>query len=225
MKKITLLFFFALSIYYCKAQPANDDCTGSIAIPILYGTCTPIAGTLSGATASGLPASCGGTPNDDVFYNFVATSPTQTITATPCSSLDIVVQAYSSTCGGTLIGCVNSLGVGGTETLTLSGLTAGSMYFVRVYDFTGSSSCNTFTICVYAPLNAYTTNTAATCYNSCNGTAVGSVTGGVGPFGYSWTGPSAYTATGTNLTSLCPGTYTLTVTTVPICRLPQPMPQ
>lgn len=56
------------------------------------------------------------------------------------------------------------------------------------------------------------TSTPATCYNSCNGTAVGSVTGGVGPFGYSWAGPSTYTAAGTNLTSLCPGTYTLTVT-------------
>jgi hypothetical protein len=58
---------------------------------------------------------------------------------------------------------------------------------------------------------ASTTQTNISCHGLCDGTATGSVTGGVGPYGYSWTGPSSYTASGTNISSLCIGTYTLTV--------------
>jgi hypothetical protein len=47
--------------------------------------------------------------------------------------------------------------------------------------------------------------TNITCNGMCNGTATASVTGGIGPYGYSW-GPGA-TATG-----LCAGSYVLTVT-------------
>ena len=58
---------------------------------------------------------------------------------------------------------------------------------------------------------ASTTQTNISCHGLCDGIATGSVTGGIGPYGYSWTGPSSYTASGTNIASLCAGTYTLTV--------------
>ena len=47
------------------------------------------------------------------------------------------------------------------------------------------------------------------CFGQCNGTANSTVTGGVGPFAYSWA-PSGQTTA--NVTGLCAGTYTLTVT-------------
>lgn len=59
---------------------------------------------------------------------------------------------------------------------------------------------------------AHTTHTNSTCNGVCNGSATGSVTYGVGPFGYSWAGPSSYTAIGTTITGLCAGSYTLTIT-------------
>ena len=81
----------------------------------------------------------------------MATSATNIVTVVPCGTMNVVVQGYSASCGGTSIGCANLLGAGGTETLTLSGLTSGTTYWVRVYDFTGTSACNTFSICVATP--------------------------------------------------------------------------
>ncbi len=163
--------------------PTNNDCNGPTIF--VYGTAAApaycggnTAGTLAGATASGQATLCGGTPNDDVWYNFVATSTTNIVTVVPCATMNVVVQAYSTSCGGTSIGCANATGVGGTETLTLSGITVGSTYWIRVYDFTGTSACNTFTICVATPpvndpCASATTLTPAFNCNLISGTVVG----------------------------------------------------
>jgi hypothetical protein len=56
------------------------------------------------------------------------------------------------------------------------------------------------------------THTNASCNSLCNGAAAGSVSGGAGPFGYNWT-PGIIVGNGTlNVTNLCAGVYTLTVT-------------
>lgn len=47
------------------------------------------------------------------------------------------------------------------------------------------------------------------CFNSCNGSANAVVSGGVGPFAYAWTPSAAPVA---NVSGLCPGNYTVTVT-------------
>ncbi|MGZ4116495.1 MAG: DUF7619 domain-containing protein [Bacteroidia bacterium] len=49
-----------------------------------------------------------------------------------------------------------------------------------------------------------------TCSGLCNGSAMASASGGVGPYGYTWTGPSSYSATGQNISGLCAGTYIVT---------------
>src|ERR1700741_600181 len=54
-----------------------------------------------------------------------------------------------------------------------------------------------------------TTTTAITCYGSCNGAMSATVSGGVGPFTYAWS-PSG--GTGPTASSLCAGSYTVTVT-------------
>ena len=57
--------------------------------------------------------------------------------------------------------------------------------------------------------NVTATSTNCTCPAACNGTASATVSGGSTPYTYSWT-PSGGTAA--NAISLCPGTYTITVT-------------
>ena len=52
--------------------------------------------------------------------------------------------------------------------------------------------------------------TDPTCNGSCNGTASAAASGGVGPYSFSWTGPSGYTAVGANISGLCAGTYIVT---------------
>ena len=136
--------------------PLNDACPGStlgvfgnLTTPAICGVTT--SGTLLGASASGFLATCGGTASRDVFYNFVATSTSHIVTITPCANLDAVIQVYSGSCGGTSINCTNALGAGGIETAYLTSLTVGLTYWVRVYDFNGTSACSTFTICVTTP--------------------------------------------------------------------------
>lgn len=54
-----------------------------------------------------------------------------------------------------------------------------------------------------------TSQVNVSCFGGCNGSANTSVSGGVGPFTYSWA-PAGGTAA--NATGLCPGTYTVTAT-------------
>ncbi len=54
--------------------------------------------------------------------------------------------------------------------------------------------------------------TNVTCNGLCNGTANSFASGGIGPYGYSWTGPSGYTANTQNISGLCAGTYVVTAT-------------
>ncbi|MFN7014976.1 MAG: pre-peptidase C-terminal domain-containing protein, partial [Bacteroidia bacterium] len=66
----------------CTAPITNDNCAGAISVPVNpTRTCTStVAGSILGATDSGVTASgCGGTDDDDVWYSFVATSTTHHI--------------------------------------------------------------------------------------------------------------------------------------------------
>ncbi len=137
--------------------PINDNCNGTsigvygnITTPAICGLTT--AGTLTGATASGFAATCGGTPSADVFYTFTSTSTTHIITVTPtCGTMNPAIQVYSGSCGGTSISCTNAFGNGVAENAYLSGLTNATVYYVRVYDFNGVSACTSFNICVSTP--------------------------------------------------------------------------
>lgn len=69
-----------------------------------------------------------------------------------------------------------------------------------------------FSIVAFATGHVATaTKTDVTCNGQCNGSANGFATGGIGPYGYSWAGPSSYSASSQNISNLCAGTYTLTV--------------
>ena len=130
--------------------PTNDACAGALTLGV-GASCTPIAGTVESATASGVATVCAGTPDDDVWYKFVATAPNNIVQLQGSAQFDGVLQVYSGVCGaGVSIGCSNSSGLGGTETISTTCLTPGQTYYVRVYDFfTGEPVTPTFNICVY----------------------------------------------------------------------------
>lgn len=134
-------------------QPSNDGCSGSFSATILpFGSsCNPTPSTSCGATSSGF-SSCTGTQDDDVFFRFVPTSSSATITVAPSTGYNAVVQVLTGPCGGGMseLACVNNTGTGGTETVTVTGLTSGTTYFVRVWhSSTGSGTTGNFTICAY----------------------------------------------------------------------------
>ena len=220
---VTVVFTSAAS-----GAPANDDCTS--ATTLTSGTsCAPITGTTTGATQSMAPITCGGytgTSDDDVWYKFVATSTSHTVTVAGIGSFDAVVDVRSGTCANsTNIGCADATTNGGTETATLTGLTVGSTYYVRVYTYDAGVSGN-FTICVTgipvtcaAVTNAAVVVTGATATTS-NATLTFTAVAGAASYSIGL-GPTGGTATSTplsgspiTLNGLTPNTsYTVTITT------------
>jgi hypothetical protein len=136
---------------YC-IYSVNDDCAS--AMPLTPGvSCVYTAGTVSGATASaGVPApTCATTSaDDDVWYSFVATATSHPISVQGSSGFDPVIQVLSGACAGlTQIACQNATGNGGLETVTVTGLTIGLTYYIRIFSFgTTVPSTLTFDVCV-----------------------------------------------------------------------------
>ncbi len=162
-----LSIFFSLHAFFAFAQPANNNCGTATLLTVNSGTtCSAITnGTTVNATQS--QAGCVGTANDDVWFRFVATGTNHAITVTPNSLYDAVVQVFSGSCGAlSSIACQdNTLGYE-TENVSLSGLTVGSTYYVRVYSYYSSTSDNgTFSICVTTP------STGGYCYPSSSSSA------------------------------------------------------
>jgi hypothetical protein len=62
-----------------------------------------------------------------------------------------VVQVFDA-CAGNSLACIDGTLAGGTETATVTGLTIGNTYYVRVYDYEiGTPATTTFDICVVDP--------------------------------------------------------------------------
>ncbi|MFN7013923.1 MAG: fibronectin type III domain-containing protein, partial [Bacteroidia bacterium] len=112
-------------------------------------TCTStVAGSILGATDSGVTASgCGGTDDDDVWYSFVATSTTHHIEllSVAGSTTDLYHAVYSGGCGslGAAILCSDA------NTSVATGLTPGNTYYLQIYSWGSTSGQNTtFNICI-----------------------------------------------------------------------------
>ena len=130
----------------------NNDCSGATSLTVNPNTTcsTSTTGDSSGATQSQL--GCSGNADDDVWFKFVATSTTHIVTATPITLNDIVFQVFSGNCAGLVSTiCVDSTSGSTAETTTLTGLTVGNIYYVRVYSNGNSINAGTFTICVTTP--------------------------------------------------------------------------
>lgn len=138
-----------------SAPPANDLCSGAITLtPSTSNTCTTTSGTTAGANDNNETGECTSGTENAVWYKFVATAANHTITVDGAAGFDAVVQVQTG-CGGAVPTggtCVSVTADGGVETLTLTGLTVGTTYYVQVHDFNGDiAPASTFTICVTTP--------------------------------------------------------------------------
>lgn len=127
--------------------PANNECAGAIAISG-YGS---VNGTTQSATQSQpADATCGGNANDDVWFRFTTNQAGDAriiVTPTNNTGFDPVIVAYSGTCGALVrIDCRDMNGTYVADTLNLTGLTAATTYYVRVYDFNAAGQEGTFSI-------------------------------------------------------------------------------
>lgn len=132
--------------------PANDDCPGATVLTP-NAVCTPVTSTTEGASGSLPGISCSGMTgdaNDDVWFSFMATAASHTIVVEPAPNMNPVIDLRDGTCASsTSLSCADAGLLGATESLTVGGLTVGTTYYVRVYDwYGGQASTPGFTICV-----------------------------------------------------------------------------
>lgn len=133
------------------APPANDDCSGAFPTTVNAGTCTSVtSGTVDGATASSQSATaCNGTEDDDVWFSFVAPA-TGSVDVDLLNIAGSTTDLYHSIWEGT---CPSLTLVAGTcsdpNSQTVTGLTPGNTYYVRVYSWTGTpGQTTTFDLCL-----------------------------------------------------------------------------
>ncbi len=196
------------------APPVNDDCSGAVSLTVFGSTCGgTTTGDVAGATQS-IPASCGGTANDDVWYSFVATAVTHNITVMGSASFDAVVDLRSGACPGTNVNCSDTSGVGGTEIIHATGLTVGSTYFVRVYHYSASVPATTmFYICITTPCLAPNTTINPAAATICTGGSTTLTANGANS--YTWvptTGLNSSTSAAVTANPASTTTYTVTGT-------------
>src|SRR6186713_749894 len=157
---------FDICVTHPNPPPSNDNCSSATVLTSNPApTCNSITANLRYATNSAPTGTCGGataTTTYDVWFTFVATSTTHAVTISSLgnnlSSSTTYVQMLSNStnsCGGVLasLGCQAANVTGGR--LTLTTLTIGNTYYVRVYvtsNPTASSTSNwNFNICLQEP--------------------------------------------------------------------------
>lgn len=145
------------------ATLASDGCSSSATLLVSSTSCNAITSSVAGATASGvsIPTCSGSTSATalDVWFRFVAAATTHTITVDPEGTysgssnnayVDPVIAVYTSCSGSGFLQCEDDAGGGGGNcTITLNGLTVGSTYYIRVFDYgSAQPTFSSFDICV-----------------------------------------------------------------------------
>ena len=140
--------------------PANDNCgQATVITPNSDSSCTESAsGTLVGATPSPEPNTCGGSADDDVWFEFIATSENHAISLYNIvgNTQDLYHVLYEgSQCDNlTQIYCSDA------DDSVANGLTVGNTYTIRVYSYTANQlDYLTFDICVFTVPPPITTST------------------------------------------------------------------
>ncbi|NHM06969.1 T9SS type A sorting domain-containing protein [Flavobacterium sp. CYK-4] len=135
--------------------PANDECLGAIALTVNPDfSCAEVTpGTIAAASASVTDtAACGGTEDDDVWFSFVATNASHTISLLNVagSTADLFHSVWTGA------DCDNLTLVPNTcsdpNNSTANGLTPGETYYLRVYSWTATvGQTSTFDVCIGTP--------------------------------------------------------------------------
>lgn len=204
----------------------NSTVTGGTG-PYTY-TWTNSTGSIvsTSATASNLcPGNYTLTVRD--FNNCIKTGTTSVLSPGP------IVMTQTATpvaCFGNSNGSATVTATGGTPSFTYSfnssptqtntsGLISGQpsgTYIATAIDNAGCTQTISFVITSPALLVASITGTIGSC-NVCNGMATVTPVGGTGPYNTVWTGTAGTVGTATNVTGLCPGSYSVTITDSHTC--------
>ncbi len=161
------------------------------------------------------------TVTDDAFCTVI-----QIFTVTSPANLNATFSTTNVLCFGGSSGAINTTPSGGTGPYTflwlgpggffstaqnISGLLAGD-YSLMIADANGCMGFFNIILTQGSQINVTRIITNATCFGGFNGAITTTISGGVGPYTFAWTGPSGFTASTQNISGLVAGTYALTVT-------------
>jgi len=133
-------------------KPLNDECAQATVIPTNPAlTCTNFGtGSIGGATASPQATTCFGTPDDDIWFQFVATNTSHIITLSNFTGNNTFL--YHAVYSGTDCAALTQLYCGTANTSVANNLVVGQTYKVRVYTWTNTpNQTSNFQICVTTP--------------------------------------------------------------------------
>ncbi|MCF1196440.1 T9SS type A sorting domain-containing protein [Mangrovimonas futianensis] len=130
--------------------PANDECSDAVSLTVNadYDCAVVTNGTILGATDSGVD-NCGGTPDDDVWYSFVATDEVHMVSLMNISgsTIDMYHAIYDGSAGCGSLG--EPLECNDGDSSELDGLTPGNTYYVQVFTWTSAGGhTSVFDICI-----------------------------------------------------------------------------
>jgi hypothetical protein len=143
-KILLILLFFCASFYQSAAQaPPNDDCTGATAITTVpFGTACSTSVSIStlNATASTPGTSCVASPDDDIWFQFTASSSSVIFryanarNAANGNQTSPSLALYQSNCpiNTTTFFC-QAVTVSGDGFRIINGLTPGATYYLRIW--------------------------------------------------------------------------------------------
>ncbi|MGB5072007.1 MAG: GEVED domain-containing protein [Flavobacteriales bacterium] len=128
----------------------NDDCDGALTVPVNpnFECGQTVAGTVTGATGSGVTSTCVGTANDDVWFTFMATDTLHrfSLINQTGSTTDMVMMLWEGTCGS-LVAVPN--GCSDPQVMNVGGLTPGTTYYLQVYTyFSTPGATAAFDVCI-----------------------------------------------------------------------------
>lgn len=114
--------------------PLNNICNNAINITPNT-VCESVSGTLGGATLSGPISSCTPNANQDLWYKFVAVTPTMNVSLYLNgwdTGIDQSLEIYAGDCTGEAIACANISSSSSIEEISYSNFTVGQTYYIRV---------------------------------------------------------------------------------------------
>jgi len=146
----------------CITTPApitNDECATAIEVPVNNGLdCNLfVSASVTGATASAETSSCPGNEDDDVWFEFVATSPVHVITFTNVqgTATDLNSSLYKGDECGTMVfvACNNN------DQTIVNNLVIGETYKIRVWSVSNKLEDIIFDLCIGSIVPPITVNT------------------------------------------------------------------
>ncbi len=159
--------------------PPNDLCSGAIALTP-NANCVTTAGTFSGSSNTGTITTCFANSLQDVWYSFVATDPTMSVSVTNGVNLNLAFEILTGSCSGTSFVCDNSSSSSTNEFYLNNTFTVGQTYYVRVFQTETSLITSFFNICIQSyptPVNDLCTGAIALTPNANCVTTAGTFSG------------------------------------------------